>query len=731
MQRHFRQFFVLLLSLCFALSTAYAQEETEPSLTLDGINSLFAINGTLYAAGWDGLYRFDEQNQHPTQVAVQSKEFYSNRMTAWNEDAFAIDNQGILVTFSVAEEGKNTPETLATLPVSENENDYNHCTGLVADHEAVWVLWAVMKEQRAYDETTLYRVDRQSGEITQSTEKHLLSICTYKDGFLLAQQGDREAMEQHGSNASLATLVRIDKANLKAEELCVLTDDVFFAPAYDEANDMIYLASTNQLTRLNAAFELETCARLFLRNADDSASSVIIGDQYLITSSYEPMGFVTNSTDPALMPDRTLTLGKTYMNDETAAFGKAHPEIAVTLADDSFYRGGKGIAQSLTLQASDIDVYSIYLGAGGSLAPLRNKGYYVDYSQNETIVSAMSRMYPQLSAHCYTDDGKPFALPYYVRVTGMGYSPSALQKLGLTEDELPHTYLELLDFAALWAEEYADNEDNLTLLEMIYDIRGQLYNLLETAYISQCAVSGEKLSFDTPLFRSLLAKLDEMTPTIESLNPETEADSPVVTFEAEAPSLLTTDYVVNPMGQQLSDYEPLPMALESDQLPVYAANEWVLVVNPYSKNLDLAMLYVEYVAAHMEQGAKLSLFMNENELIENQWYQDNLQNSQNSIADLQERLHTADEENKADIQSNLDDELLWQEQLEARRWDVSPEQIATYREQVPSIVLNMDDVLSSSDIIKLSSQYIDGVLTVEQYIGEVEQRLRLMHMENQ
>lgn len=732
MQYRFRRFFAMLLALCCFFSLAYAQDDTETSVTtLDGVKSLFIMDGTLYAGGWDGLYRFDEQNQYPVRVAIQGDGFYPNRMTAWKNVIFAIDPQGTLTSFSLAEEGTTIPQPLATLPISDNKNDYHHCVGLAADDDAVWVLWAVMKEQSAYDETVLYRVDRNNGELAQVSEENLLNICAYQDGFLLAQQGNREAMERKGSDESPGVLVRIDKSSLKAEELCTLSGGEFFAPTYDEATDLIYIASTNRLVRLNAAFEQETCAHLSLRYVDDSASSLIAGDQYLITSSYEPMGFVTSATDPALIPAQTLTLGMSYMNDTTAAFCKAHPEIAVTLMDGNFYMGSKSVAQSMTLQSADIDVYSIYLGAGGSLAPLRDKGYYVDFSQREAIVNAMNRMYPQLSAHCYNNDGKPFALPTYVRVSGMGYSPSALEKLGLTEDDLPHTYLELLDFSALWAEEYADNEWNLTLLEMVYDIRQQLYHLLKTAYINQYAVSGEELTFDTPLFRSMLTKLDDITPSIICLNPEPENVSSVVTFEEEAPSLFTTDYVVNPMGQSLSDYEPLPIVIDVPQPPAYAANEWVLVVNPYSQNLDLALLYVEYMAEHMDQGAALSLCPDENDPIENKWYPKNLQYARDSIAKIQELLQAADEENRAEIQTNLDNELLWLEQLEARRWDVSPERIAAYREQAPYVVLNMDDILSASSIIELESRYLDGALTAEQYVDEVEQRLRLMRLENQ
>ena len=68
------------------------------------------MDGTLYAGGWDGLYRFDEQNQYPVRVAIQGDGFYPNRMTAWKNVIFAIDPQGTLTSFSLAEEGTTIPQ---------------------------------------------------------------------------------------------------------------------------------------------------------------------------------------------------------------------------------------------------------------------------------------------------------------------------------------------------------------------------------------------------------------------------------------------------------------------------------------------------------------------------------------------------------------------------------------------------------------------------------------------
>ena len=54
----------------------------------------------------------------------------------------------------------------------------------------------------------------------------------------------------------------------------------------------------------------------------------------------------------------------------------------------------------------------------------------------------------------------------------------------MSEDELPKTLLEYMDFAVNWLDNYAYDYADLMLLDNVYDIRGQLFNQVLNSYVS-------------------------------------------------------------------------------------------------------------------------------------------------------------------------------------------------------------------------------------------------------
>ena len=129
-----------------------------------------------------------------------------------------------------------------------------------------------------------------------------------------------------------------------------------------------------------------------------------------------------------------------------AGFMNAHPDIPIVLADVNSFSADQ-LAQSMVSGNDAADIYSLSLSYG-SFDQLRQKGYCVDLSSSEVLLNAVKQMNPDFTASFY-QDGKLYAFPESAGATGFGYSPSALEKIGLTEDDLPKTYLEFIDFAVM------------------------------------------------------------------------------------------------------------------------------------------------------------------------------------------------------------------------------------------------------------------------------------------
>ena len=103
----------------------------------------------------------------------------------------------------------------------------------------------------------------------------------------------------------------------------------------------------------------------------------------------------------------------------------------------------------------------------------------------------------------------------------------------MSEDELPKTLLEYMDFAVNWLDNYAYDYADLMLLDNVYDIRSQLFNQVLNRYVSYYAATNQALDFDTPLMHKLLAKLDEVAPILEELNPEENSSGSVVVYSSD------------------------------------------------------------------------------------------------------------------------------------------------------------------------------------------------------
>lgn len=123
--------------------------------------------------------------------------------------------------------------------------------------------------------------------------------------------------------------------------------------------------------------------------------------------------------------------------------------------------------------------------------------------------------------------------------------------------------------------------------------------------------------------------------------------------------------------------------------------------------------------------------------MENSYYEKNKQETQKSIEDAQKRLETADEENKAEIE----EELKWLnetlESWEEYRYDVTAEQIAQFREEVvpymhvlgQSVFINAD-TSATTEVNKLLMQYMEGATSLDQLVKELDQRVKLMELED-
>ena len=308
------------------------------------------------------------------------------------------------------------------------------------------------------------------------------------------------------------------------------------------------------------------------------------------------------------------------------------------------------------------------------------------------------------------------------------------ESLGLTEDDLPTSLPELYDFAANWVWDYGEDHPEISLFDLGSYSSQLLYSLLLNDYIAYMQKQGGELVFDTPVFRRLMEGFSAID-FEEILSVQDQDEDTYWTPNA----LFSTSMSVGYLGYQDERFQPLYLSLEEGGEPFIGMNLNVMTINPRTKRMDQALLYVsEYLDNLDKTSANIVLFPDHNDPVENDYYQSNLEDMQESLAKMQESLENASEENRAEIEQQIQ----WQEESiadwENYRYSVTAEQIADYRENVAPLIyvirqnvfLNAD-TSATSEINKLLMQYIEGAVNLDSLVRELDQRVRLMQLEDQ
>ena len=200
-------------------------------------------------------------------------------------------------------------------------------------------------------------------------------------------------------------------------------------------------------------------------------------------------------------------------------------------------------------------------------------------------------------------DGKLYALPVALSTNTLGVNAEAMEKLGLTESDLPATWMEFLDFAANYYYDYGEENADVALMDL--NMRRPLFQMIRDQYVAAQLRDTGSVSFDTPLFRKLMQALEAIDFT--ELDPyEVKGDKIWEGNDAnefyEKQQLFTRYSEASPRAMDQSGYgrsnQPLILRLDSETEPVLPVSMTVMIVNPRSTRMDQAAAYLTAYAGH-------------------------------------------------------------------------------------------------------------------------------------
>lgn len=460
----------------------------------------------------------------------------------------------------------------------------------------------------------------------------------------------------------------------------------------------------------------------------NTATTSLAGSYYL-RRTYEGLDIYALDTDA--VKDGALRIFGEFGGETHRTFRTNYPDIPVEVADE--YTSN---LEALTnAMVSETDVYDVLL-LDCTYMPvnrLMDKGYCLDLSGYPQLMEIAGQMNPKYLERMQRD-GKLYGMPVQLSANDMAVNIRLWEdELGLSRDDLPKTFMELLEFIQNWEDDYADDFPDIMPLEQVTG-KDYLYSMLLDRYMSYQQVQEGGLKFDTPLFKKLMAMADGISG--EALSGGLEEGSMEYWNQ---PYLFTFYYPLSQFDymRYQQDMEPLLLPMDEGLERLTPANMSVLIINPKSARIDQALLYVEnYLKNLPAAGAAITLFPENNAPVVNPNYEKTMAEYQADIAKQEELLEKAEESEKANIRDSIKHmEQFRDEYQQSDQYDVGPEQIAFYREMVePYVFVAQQSIYTGGNTSELGNvlqQFFQGAMSSDQFAKEMDNRLQMMRLEDE
>ena len=172
------------------------------------------------------------------------------------------------------------------------------------------------------------------------------------------------------------------------------------------------------------------------------------------------------------------------------------------------------------------DLYGFHTSSDDFLAP-KNVGLLADLSGSEIIRAWTERLRPDIKRLVTTEDGQIFGIPGrmgFVMPIPMYWRQDAWDAVGFTEEDVPKSYTELLNFLEKWIERNREKpEKNICVADTQgTNKRGYVHWLLDmliNTWEIQQYHAGETLNFNTPEFVALLNRTQDIGKRLDESEP--------------------------------------------------------------------------------------------------------------------------------------------------------------------------------------------------------------------
>ena len=277
----------------------------------------------------------------------------------------------------------------------------------------------------------------------QGVDSTLRALCAYKDGKYLALVQPVPGPED--MEAPMTQIAVYDPATGGTTLVATLNGSYLNNVTYDRESDTAYYCGDATIYAVPMATGESRVSAYLPVNAwsgSDTTFAALSGGMIVYANGD---GTYVRRLDAPELAAGALTVANEGGTTKHMAVVAEHPELNVTLASE-YPQTMEELTTAMVSGTGSMDVLCLTTSYN-PVERLIDKGYAADLSGYPELMAVAGRMDPRFTQSVMRD-GKLYALPVALSTNTLGVNAEAMEKLGLTESDLPATWLEFLDFAA-------------------------------------------------------------------------------------------------------------------------------------------------------------------------------------------------------------------------------------------------------------------------------------------
>lgn len=608
-----------------------------------------------------------------------------------------------------------------TLDVAEEYFYINSCIGVPGG--------AMLRTYSNWGDGIVYFLNYSDGSLTLIEDvQNVYAMTAYTDNRVLFETFDYSQMDE-------ASLLIYDPADGSVENVVTFTVSNYNpldGLAADTETGDVYCIVNGEIRKvdLTDGSVSDGISSMPLDISSSSLGYILTGGWYAFATydgyTIRNLNAESQATKRLVIADGSYT---TVVNNGYYQYVNEHGDTNVILTRDS--NSFSNLVESMMNKDSSVDVY-ILPSTTSDYSAVHDRGYMAELGNGEALTDLYNNMNEGIKQDC-TVNGAFSALPIDTTYWSVYVNPKVLAKLGVTVDDVPTNWSDMLDFLKSLEPKFSA-DSTLSLFDPYTSTQYARMNLFEAIFQSyQALVNVDAQSVSAQTLVEILNKLDALD--FAALGQPTDEEIEQEDYDPgyDTDSFLMTTNMGTSLDYIISDSQyPMIFSLTADTPAYLEVDCYIAFINPYTTNLEGAQAFMETLCSNLEEGTLYGLRTDKTEPYPNPNYESTLKDTQDYVDQVQKQLDEADEADKQAYEEQLKDAQASLEYVKGLQYLIDEETISWIAAHAQNMVIKGQNWLysdSDGECYNQVSQYTQGLITAQELVNNIDAKIRMMILE--